>query len=99
MQGTRATGVEYVQDSGDAVRADADRDVILASGTFNSPQLLMLSGIGPAAHLREMGIKPAVDLPVGKNLQDHLGSYMTYHAAESGRVSPRDAVRSHGDAA
>src|SRR4029079_8056749 len=46
MQGTRATGVEYVLDSGDTVRAEADCDVILASGTFNSPQLLMLSGIG-----------------------------------------------------
>jgi 4-pyridoxate dehydrogenase len=78
MQGTRATGVEYVLDSGDTVRAEADCDVILASGTFNSPQLLMLSGIGPAAHLSEMGIKTRVDLPVGKGLQDHLGSYMTY---------------------
>jgi choline dehydrogenase-like flavoprotein len=78
MQGTRATGVEYVLDSGDTVRAEADCDVILASGTFNSPQLLMLSGIGPAAHLSEMGIQTRVDLPVGKGLQDHLGSYMTY---------------------
>jgi choline dehydrogenase-like flavoprotein len=78
MQGTRATGVEYVLDSGDLMRAEAGRDVIVASGTFNSPQLLMLSGIGPAAHLGEMGIKTRVDLPVGKGLQDHLGSYMTY---------------------
>jgi choline dehydrogenase-like flavoprotein len=78
MQGTRATGVEYVTDGGDTIRAEADRDVIVASGTFNSPQILMLSGIGPAAHLNTMGIKTRVDLPVGKNLQDHLGSYMTY---------------------
>ena len=77
MQGTRATGVEYVKNSGDLKRAEA-REVIVASGTFNSPQLLMLSGIGPAAHLREMGIACVADLPVGKNLQDHLGSYMTY---------------------
>ncbi len=46
--------------------------MIVASGTFNTPQLLMLSGIGPAAHLREHGIKTVADLPVGKNLQDHL---------------------------
>ncbi len=59
MQGTRATGVEYVKGSGDVVRADASREVILAGGTFNTPQLLMLSGIGPAAHLREIGIKTA----------------------------------------
>jgi 4-pyridoxate dehydrogenase len=50
----------------------ATREVIVASGTFNTPQLLMLSGIGPAAHLREHGIKTVADLPVGKNLQDHL---------------------------
>ena len=54
-----------------ASSAQAEREVIVSAGTFNSPQLLMLSGIGPAAHLREMGIEPLVDLPVGKNLQDH----------------------------
>jgi 4-pyridoxate dehydrogenase len=83
MQGTRATGVEYVKDSGDLRRAEA-REVIVASGTFNSPQLLMLSGIGPAAHLREMGIACVADLPVGKNLQDHIGSYMTYSRRSPG---------------
>src|SRR6266508_905618 len=72
MQGTRATGIEYVKGGGDVVRVEADREVILAAGAFNTPPLLMLSGIGPAAHLKEMGIKPIVDLPVGKNLQDHL---------------------------
>jgi 4-pyridoxate dehydrogenase len=71
-QGARATGVEYVRASGDVVRAQASREVILAGGAFNTPHLLMLSGIGPAAHLRDMGIDPVADLPVGKNLQDHL---------------------------
>jgi choline dehydrogenase-like flavoprotein len=71
-QGTRATGVEYVKASGDVVRAPASREVILAGGAFNTPHLLMLSGIGPAAHLRDMDIEPVADLPVGKNLQDHL---------------------------
>ena len=44
----------------------------------------MLSGIGPAAHLREIGIACIADLPVGKNLQDHVGSYMTYSRKGSG---------------
>jgi 4-pyridoxate dehydrogenase len=72
MQGTRAAGVEYANARSETVEVSADRDVILCAGTFNTPPLLMHSGIGPAAHLTEMGIKPVVDLPVGKNLQDHL---------------------------
>jgi 4-pyridoxate dehydrogenase len=84
IEGTRATGVELFGRSRDLERVRADREVILCAGAFNSPQLLMLSGIGPAAHLREMGIKPIVDLPVGKNLQDHLGAYMTYARRQPG---------------
>jgi 4-pyridoxate dehydrogenase len=72
MQGTRATGVEYVKGTRETARVAASREVILAGGAFNTPPLLMLSGIGPAEHLRAMGIAPVVDLPVGKNLQDHL---------------------------
>jgi choline dehydrogenase-like flavoprotein len=83
LNGTRATGVEYVQNGG-AVHAEAAREIILAAGTFNSPQLLMLSGIGPAAHLREIGITVVADLPVGRNLQDHLGAYMTYRRKQPG---------------
>jgi 4-pyridoxate dehydrogenase len=72
MQDTRAAGVEYAKDKSGPVEVRADREVILCAGAFNTPPLLMHSGIGPAAHLTEMGIKPVVDLPVGKNLQDHL---------------------------
>src|SRR5262249_60042193 len=72
MRNTRATGLEYLNGSGDVVRVEAEREVILSGGAVNTPPLLMLSGIGPAAHPRPMDIKPVVDLPVGKNLQDHL---------------------------
>jgi choline dehydrogenase-like flavoprotein len=71
IQNNRATGIEYIR-KGRALRAEAAREVILSGGAFNTPQLLMLSGIGPADHLNEVGIKPLVDLPVGGNLQDHL---------------------------
>ena len=71
MDGTRAAGIEYIKD-GITVSVEAGREVILSGGAFNSPQLLMLSGIGPADHLRDIGIKTRIDLPVDKNLQDHL---------------------------
>ena len=70
LQDLRAVGVEYAH-RGQTVRANADREVILCGGAINSPQLLMLSGIGPGDHLVQMEIVPVVDLPVGKNLQDH----------------------------
>jgi choline dehydrogenase len=67
----RAVGVEYVQD-GHVERIYADREVILCGGTYNSPQLLMLSGVGPAAELQRHGIEPVIDLPgVGSNLIEH----------------------------
>jgi choline dehydrogenase-like flavoprotein len=71
LQGARATGVSYRKGRRVQV-ARAQRETILAAGALASPQLLMLSGIGPAAQLRELGIPVAADLPgVGENLQDH----------------------------
>lgn len=70
LTGSRATGVQY-RHGGRLRTATADVEVSLSGGAVNSPQLLMLSGIGPAAHLRELGIDVVVDLPVGQNLQDH----------------------------
>jgi choline dehydrogenase-like flavoprotein len=81
MQGNRATGVDY-EKGGQALHANAEREVILCGGAFNSPQVLMLSGIGPADHLRSVGIEPTLDLPVGKNLQDHLAVLMMYARTE-----------------
>jgi choline dehydrogenase len=78
FEGTRATGVEYARGS-QLHQAHAVREVILSGGAINSPQLLMLSGIGKAEELRALGIQPRVDLPgVGQNLQDHLEVYVQY---------------------
>ena len=72
FEGTRATGIAYVRD-GAACTARAGREVILCAGAVNSPQLLQLSGIGPAAHLRSLGLPVLRDSPdVGHHLQDHL---------------------------
>lgn len=70
----KVTGVSYVIE-GELRTVGARRDVILAGGAVNTPQILMLSGVGPADHLREVGIDPIVDLPgVGSNLSDHLAA-------------------------
>ncbi|MGH6991071.1 MAG: GMC family oxidoreductase, partial [Stellaceae bacterium] len=71
VEGGRAVGVEYVQD-GKFQRTQARREVVLSAGAYNSPQLLMLSGIGPADELKVHGIKPILDLPgVGRHLEEH----------------------------
>ena len=68
----RAMGVRYTLEGRDEV-ARVTREIILCGGAINSPQLMMLSGIGPADHLKSIGIRPLLDLPgVGANLQDHL---------------------------
>ena len=67
----QAYGVEY-EWSGRKFKAIAFKEVILSAGTFMSPQLLMLSGIGPQKHLQQLGIPVLKNLPVGQNLQDHL---------------------------
>ena len=71
LSGNRATGVAYTRRGADR-HVEATREIILCGGALNSPHMLMLSGIGPADHLRAHGIEPVLDLPgVGRNLQDH----------------------------
>jgi choline dehydrogenase len=101
-EGTRITGVRYLVD-GRVERAHAD-EVVLAGGAVATPQLLLLSGIGPAAELSALGIDPVVDLPgVGRGLHDHPAVWTGHHAAdEAGDDGPSidDAVRrvfDHGD--
>jgi choline dehydrogenase len=79
VDGARAVGVEYRR-RGKTFTAHAER-VILSGGAINSPQLLMLSGIGPGSHLAELGIDVRLDLPgVGQNLQDHLDVCTLVHS-------------------
>ncbi|MGB2818645.1 MAG: GMC family oxidoreductase N-terminal domain-containing protein [Burkholderiaceae bacterium] len=70
FDGTRAVGVRFEQ-GGQSRELRARREVLLAAGALQTPQLLMVSGIGPGDHLRELGITTIADLPVGDNLQDH----------------------------
>jgi len=81
LDDTRAVGVEI--DQRNALREiRADREVILSAGTYQSPQVLLLSGIGPPADLELAGIPPVLDLPVGAGLQDHVVTWITYTTQE-----------------
>ncbi len=85
MDGTKATGVEYSTGGNSTTIARAEREVIVAGGVINSPQLMMLSGIGNSEHLAEHGISTAVDLKgVGQNLQDHLSVGVEYERIGDG---------------
>jgi len=87
FEGTRATGVEYLH-RGRPERVLAD-EVILTAGAIATPQLLQLSGVGPADHLRSLGIEPVADLPgVGRNLQDHLEVYIQHASAQPVSMAP-----------
>jgi choline dehydrogenase len=78
IENNRAVGVEYQTPGGRKI-ARARGEVIVSGGAFGSPHLLQLSGVGPADHLREMGIEPVHALPgVGSNLQDHFNTFCTY---------------------
>ena len=80
FEGTRAVGVEYAG-NGQMHQARARREVIVSAGALQSPKLLMLSGIGPAEHLRALGIPVIADLPgVGQNLQDHVQLPVVYRS-------------------
>ncbi|SOE62308.1 Choline dehydrogenase [Burkholderia sp. D7] len=82
-EGKRAVGVEY-RHGGQVKTVKAAREVLLSAGALQSPQILMLSGIGPAAHLEEKGIAVVHDAPgVGQNLQDHIDIVHSYEAGAS----------------
>jgi choline dehydrogenase-like flavoprotein len=88
FEGTRATGVELVRD-GQVSHLQARAEVVLSAGAFGSPQLLMLSGIGPAAHLRSLGVHVVADRTgVGANLQDHLDVLVTRRLNDPRLIGP-----------
>ncbi len=89
FEGKRAVGVEY-QHQGERKVARASREVILCGGAINSPQLLLLSGIGPAAELQKHGIPVVANLPgVGQNLQDHAQVVMRFQCDPPLRVTAK----------
>lgn len=79
----RAAGVEVVDKDGTRRTVRAGKEVVLSAGFVGSAQLLMLSGVGPAEHLKEHGIKVLADLPVGDNLHDHMFHALTFHVSTS----------------
>lgn len=92
LEGRRATGVSYRQNGRD-IQAHCTREVLLAAGTIQSPQLLQLSGIGPPALLAQHGIGVVHDLPgVGENLQDHLQIRLIYECTRP--ITTNDELRS-----
>ena len=83
IENGRAVGVEYRSPQG-LRTARASGEVIVSGGAYGSPQLLLLSGIGPAKHLQDMGVKVLHDLPgVGSNLHDHFNTYCTWRISRS----------------
>jgi choline dehydrogenase len=87
FEGRRAIGLEYAQD-GVVHRVRARREVLLCGGAINSPQLLQLSGVGPAALLSAHGIAVVHDLPgVGENLQDHMNTRVVYRARRANTLN------------
>lgn len=81
IEGKRAVGVEYRSPRGLQV-ARANAEVIVSGGAYGSPHLLQLSGLGPAGHLKDLGIQVISDLPaVGANLHDHFGIYLMWRCA------------------
>ena len=81
LDGARAVGVE-VDQRNELREIPAGREVILSAGSYQSPQVLLLSGVGPPADLELAGIPPVLDLPVGSNLQDHVVTWITYTTDE-----------------
>ncbi len=95
----RATGVAYRTDDGGQEQVDAGTEVVLCAGAIGSPHILMLSGVGAAAHLAEVGVECLVDLPdVGQHLKDHLHTPLMFAADGIGETMTEIAISLGPDA-
>ena len=96
FEGTRTVGVEYLHE-GTLHQVRVDREVILSAGAFDSPKLLMLSGIGDAEHLKALGIPVVADLPgVGQNLQDHPVVSVAHEATQDLHTATTSSIAEAG---
>ena len=90
FNGIEATGISYKKADGEIIKVDALKEVILSAGAVGSPQLLMLSGVGPASHLKDHGISIIADMPgVGQNLNDHPDFVLKYKCLEPVSIWPQ----------
>ena len=90
FNGNEATGISYKKADGEIIKVDALKEVILSAGAVGSPQLLMLSGVGPASHLKDHGISIIADMPgVGQNLNDHPDFVLKYKCLEPVSIWPQ----------
>ncbi len=90
FNGNEAIGISYKKANGETIKVEALQEVILSAGAVGSPQLLMLSGVGPASHLREHGIPIVADLPgVGQNLNDHPDFVLKYRCLQPVSIWPQ----------
>ena len=90
FEGMETKGISYRKGNGDVTKAYAFKEVILSAGAVGSPQLLMLSGVGPASHLKEIGIPVITDMPgVGQNLNDHPDFVLKFRCLEPVSIWPQ----------
>ena len=90
FNGKEATGISYKTTNGAIIKVDALKEVILSAGAVGSPQLLMLSGVGPASHLKDHGITIIADMPgVGQNLNDHPDFVLKYRCLKPVSIWPQ----------
>ncbi|CAH0713534.1 unnamed protein product, partial [Brenthis ino] len=88
-----AVGIQCIKPDGSIVNIYARKEIILSAGVYNTPKLLMLSGVGPRDHLESLGIPVVANLPVGETLRDHLAILLLFKGVETTEAFKRDKFR------